>query len=98
MKAGAANVPVAAVPARRASLVGLPPAWIGVGALDLFVDENIDYAQRLIADGVAAHLLVIPGAFHGFDLMGEGTSLARRFTDSKISALARAFGVERRRG
>ncbi len=97
MEPGTAAVPVEAVPARRASLAGLPPAWIGVGALDLFVDEDVDYAQRLMADGVEVQLLVMPGAFHGFDLMGQGTRIGDRFTDSKLFALARAFGVERRK-
>jgi len=28
-------------------LSGLPPAWIGVGSLDLFADEDTEYARRL---------------------------------------------------
>ncbi|MDK2632144.1 alpha/beta hydrolase [Pantoea stewartii subsp. indologenes] len=55
-----------AAPARATDLRGLPPAWIGVGTLDLFLDENLDYAQRLIRAGVAVELHVWPGAFHGF--------------------------------
>jgi acetyl esterase/lipase len=34
--AGSSRVKAAAVPARVASVAGLPPAWIGVGAIDLF--------------------------------------------------------------
>lgn len=85
------SVPAGAVPARTPSLAGLPPAWIGVGALDLFVDEDIDYAQRLIGDGVPAELSVVPGAFHGFDMIAADTVLATRFTDNKINSLRRAF-------
>ncbi|UEG16619.1 alpha/beta hydrolase [Pantoea ananatis] len=55
-----------AAPARASNLAGLPPVWIGVGTLDLFLDENLDYAQRLIRAGVAVDLHVWPGAFHGF--------------------------------
>ncbi len=55
-----------AAPARASNLAGLPPVWIGVGTLDLFLDENLDYAQRLIRAGVAVELHVWPGAFHGF--------------------------------
>ena len=43
---GADDVPPYAVPARRESLRGLPPAWIGVGDIDLFYDEDRDYAER----------------------------------------------------
>jgi hypothetical protein len=50
--AGSSKVPVAAVPARVASVAGLPPAWIGVGALDLFVEEDMEYARRLVHAGV----------------------------------------------
>jgi acetyl esterase/lipase len=92
---GGAHVPAAAVPARARSLAGLPPAFIGVGAIDLFVEEDIAYGARLIEAGVATELLVVPGAFHGFDGAAANTSVARRFTAAKIDALRRAFASAR---
>lgn len=89
---GTPSVPAAAVPARAASLRGLPPAFIGVGSIDLFVDEDIAYAQRLIDGGVPTELTIVPGAFHGFDGAGAGTSIAQQFTRAKMNALRRAFG------
>ena len=71
---GKARAPKNAVPARVADLKGLPPAFIGVGTLDLFHDEDVDYAQRLNAAGINAELIVVPGAFHGFD----GISMLRK--------------------
>jgi len=65
---GAENTPAYAAPARRSDLAGLPPAWIGVGGIDLFHAEDIAYAQRLKDAGVSCELMVVPGAFHGFDL------------------------------
>lgn len=65
--AGSDAVPVGAVPARAADLRGLPPTWIGVGSIDLFADEDIDFARRLAAAGVPVRLNVVPGAFHLFD-------------------------------
>jgi acetyl esterase/lipase len=53
--------------ARVDSVTGLPPAYIGVGALDLFVEEDIAYATRLIQAGIPTELHVYPGAFHAFD-------------------------------
>jgi acetyl esterase/lipase len=35
-------------PACAESLAGLTPAFIATGDLDLFVDEDIDYARRLV--------------------------------------------------
>ena len=93
MKPGGRNIPVAAVPARRTDLAGLPPAFIGVGSLDLFVDEDVDYAQRLNAAGVPAQLIVVPGAFHGFDAMPSGARIARWFNAAKIDALRRGLGI-----
>lgn len=60
-------VPDYAVAARRADLHGLPPAWIGIGDLDLFLAENRDYARRLRVAGVPCDLDVVPGMYHGAD-------------------------------
>lgn len=91
--AGSENVPRAGVPARTQSLAGLPPAWIGVGGADLFLDEDISYAARLNAAGVQTELLVVPGAFHAFDRLVPNAQVSERFTTSKIAALRRAFGI-----
>ena len=61
------DAPEYAAPARRTDLAGLPPAWVGVGELDLFYDEDIDYAERLRASGVPCTLVTIPGMYHGAD-------------------------------
>ena len=54
-----------AAPARAASLAGLPPAFIHVNGLDPLRDEGIEYAMRLMADGVPVELYCAPGAYHG---------------------------------
>lgn len=61
------DAPEYAAPARRANLTGLPPAWIGVGELDLFYDEDVDYAEKLRASGVPCELVTVPGMYHGAD-------------------------------
>lgn len=93
MAPGGRGVPAAAVPGRAVSLSGLPPAFIGVGSLDLFVDEDIEYARRLNAAGVAAELIVVPGATHGFDMMVPNAPVVQRFTAAKIDALRRGLGL-----
>ena len=84
--------PDVAVPARRDDLAGLAPAWIGVGDFDLFYEEDVAYAERLKAAGVPCEIEVIPGAFHGFDVVMPNSGLARSFFDSQCGALRRAFG------
>jgi acetyl esterase/lipase len=88
--AGSSKVPYGAVPARLSELRGLPPAFIGVGSIDLFVDEDIDYARRLVDSGIAVDLHVVPGGFHGFDAAPD-SSLAQNFKASLLDALRRAF-------
>jgi acetyl esterase/lipase len=88
---GAAETPPYAVPARRADLSGLPPVWIGVGSLDLFHDENVGYAQRLRACGVACEIEIVPGAFHGFDGFDRQLPIVQDFRKAQVSALKRAL-------
>jgi len=90
---GAQDVPQYAVPARRADLSGLPPAWIGVGSLDIFHDEDVAYAQRLQACGVACEVKVVPGAFHGFDVFNPQLPFVQDFKNSQFSALEKAISV-----
>ena len=79
-----------AAAARADDLSGLPPAFIMTGALDLFVDEDIEYARRLIAAGVPTELHVHSGGFHGFDAL-PGPAVANRAQAARIDALARAL-------
>jgi len=89
--AGSETVPAGAVPARETDLAGLPPTFIAVGSVDLFVDEDIEYARRLVAAGVPTELLVVPGAYHGFQSNSPDTPLARQFNAAIDTAIHRAF-------
>ena len=86
---GGADVSQYAAAARATDLSGLPPAYIPIGDLDLFLDENIDYARRLLAAGVPTELHVYPGGFHGFDGMAPRAELAQRFHADRDQALKR---------
>jgi acetyl esterase/lipase len=83
--------PRVAVPARREDLSGLAPAWIGVGTNDLFHDEDIAYAERLTAAGVPCHIEVVPGAFHGFDLVVPKAAVSQSFFASQCASLRTAL-------
>ncbi|EZP74262.1 Alpha/beta hydrolase domain-containing protein precursor [Sphingomonas paucimobilis] len=93
MEPGTSKVPVRAVPARQTNLRGLPPAFIGVGSIDLFLDEDIEYARRLNDAGVTAELLVVPGCFHGFDSMPVKTRVGTWFNEAKVNALRLGLGI-----
>ncbi|HUD93955.1 alpha/beta hydrolase [Sphingobium sp.] len=89
---GAADVSPYAAPARASDLSGLPPAFIAVGALDLFLVEDMDYARRLIEVGVPTELHVYPGAYHGFDVLPDAPASVRLKQDA-ASALRAALEV-----
>jgi acetyl esterase/lipase len=90
---GSDGVSGLAAPARAEDLSGLPPAWIGVGTLDLFHDEDVAYARRLRAAGVACELDVVEGAYHGFDVVQSSAAVSRSFHAAQVDAFARALGA-----
>ena len=88
---GSEDVSPYAAPARATDLSDLPPVYLSVGALDLFLDENLIYAQRLIHQGVAVELEIVPGAYHIFDQ--TDTQVATRSIARRIDAMKRGFGL-----
>lgn len=91
MAPGTEHVPPLAAPARTADLAGLPPTCITTAALDLFVDEDLEYARRLVGAGVATEVYLAAGAFHGFDAMVPEAAVTKRFIACGDDALRRAF-------
>jgi acetyl esterase len=79
-------------PALAENMADLAPAWIGTGSLDLFLDENLAYARRLIDAGVATELHVYPGGVHAFNALPEA-QIAKAFSRDLLSAAARLLGV-----
>ena len=79
------------VPARAETLEGLPSTWLSTASLDLFRDENIEYAQRLMASGVTTELAVYPRTCHGFQLAVEAEVTKRFFRDA-TEALRKGLG------
>lgn len=85
---GGEDVSPYAAAARAPDLSGLPPTFIMTGALDLFLEEDLEYARRLMRAGVPTELHVYPGAFHGFDIMpGDGVAESARM--DRVNALRR---------
>ncbi|WP_341367403.1 alpha/beta hydrolase [Yoonia sp. BS5-3] len=79
-----------AVPARRASVAGQPPAVGFVGDQDLFLDENIAYFERLAAAGVPTTFKVFEGAYHGVEVIAPQSDSAQAMWAFSLKAFADA--------
>ncbi len=91
---GSAGVDETAAPARATDLSGLPPTYIAIGALDLFLEESLEYTRRLTRAGVPVELHVIPGAYHGSGMAFDAPQ-SKLAAELRLRALARGLGVER---
>jgi acetyl esterase/lipase len=80
-----------AAPTRAADLSGLPPAFIDVGTVDLFRDEDISFAQRLMQAGVPVEMHVHPGSYHAAETFAADAALSQRTWALRIDALKRAL-------
>ena len=87
---GVPGVSPYAAPARAEHLEGLPPTLINVGALDLFLEEDLEYARRLTRAGVPTEFHLYPGAYHGFRMVADAqvTQTAAR---DQLAAMKRAL-------
>jgi acetyl esterase/lipase len=83
-----------AAPARAEALTDLPPTYLDVGDLDLFRDEVVTFAGRLMRSQVAVELHVYPGGIHGGEHLAPHAELSERIRSYRLSALRRALGVD----
>ena len=85
------HAPKYAAAARLDNLRGLAPAWIGVGTLDLFYEEDREYARRLTEAGVPCEFHEVEGAYHASERFAPGASVSRDFLERSLDALRRGL-------
>ena len=89
---GSNDIPIYAAPARATDLSGLPPTYLPVGDLDLFLDENMAYAQKLTRGGIPTHFHVFPGAYHGFNAFAPEAPVSVACNAEIFSFIAKMLG------
>jgi len=82
-----------AAPARAENLEGLPPTFIDVGEVDLFRDEDMEFASRLTRVGVPTEFHLYPGAYHASEGVAVDAPLSRLIISTRRRALERALGL-----
>jgi acetyl esterase/lipase len=93
---GRREPPPYAAAARRSDLAGLPPAWLGIGDIDLFHDEVTEYVERLRDGGVEVELHVEPGMYHAAEIFAPDAPSMRQFRDRMVAALGAALATDAR--
>jgi acetyl esterase/lipase len=82
-----------AAPLHAEDLAGLPPTFIDVGTADLFRDEDLALAQRLLAAGIDTELHVYPGVYHAAEHFSPDADVSRQMWAVRFRALRRALGI-----
>ncbi|ABR74999.1 alpha/beta hydrolase [Actinobacillus succinogenes] len=71
------------------NLSGLPRTYMMAGSLDLFVNENLDYANRLIQAGVPTDFQLISGVYHAFEAVNPQSPQTRDYKAARTQAIQR---------
>jgi triacylglycerol lipase len=79
-------------PALAEDLSRLPPTLLLTGSLDLFFDEDLDYARRLVDAGVPVELHSYAGAIHAFNVVAEAR-VSQAFTRDLLGGIARLLDL-----
>ena len=72
---------------------GPPGSATRVHGPDLFVGEDVAYAERLRAEGVDVTIEVVEGLYHGADGLALNAPQSKLFYASQVDALRAAWGV-----
>jgi acetyl esterase/lipase len=84
---GGPDVPPYAAPARMTDATGMPPLYMEALELDIFRNEDIEYARRTAAAGVSTELHVHPAVPHAFEAVAYDTAVARRMRNDRTRVL-----------
>jgi acetyl esterase/lipase len=75
-------------PSLAKNVAELPRCYMAVGSIDLFLEEDIDYALRLVRAGTAVEIHSYAGGVHSFDLVTEA-AVSRCFAADLANCLKR---------
>jgi len=86
-KMGSGDVDPYASPSHVKSVEGLPSTYIDTGSLDLFRDEDLEYAGRLAAANVDVEFHLYPGVPHAFEILAPQASVTQQAQANRLKAI-----------
>jgi acetyl esterase/lipase len=84
--------PVYAAPSRASDLGGLPTTFIVSCEEDPLRDEEFEFAQRLLSEGVSVEFHHYRGTYHAFDVIAVDSAVARRALSEQSLFLSHTIG------
>lgn len=88
---GRSGVPMFAAPARAENVEGLPPLYLDVGQLDLYMLEDLEYATRFVNAGIETELHVYPGLPHAFDSLAPGHPITKMAKENRYRTIRKLY-------
>ena len=82
-------------PGRSTDLSNLPPAFIDVGACEVFRDSAIAFASQIWKSGGSAELHVWPGMYHGAAIIEPDVPISQAALYAQRGFIERAFGFRK---
>ena len=77
-----------AAPARARSLKDLPRTFLGIGTVDRFVDETLEYGVRLLKAGVTVEFHCRLGVPHAYEQVAPELDVSKRAEQDKVKFLS----------
>ncbi|OOQ90217.1 hypothetical protein PEBR_05582 [Penicillium brasilianum] len=69
-----------------AGVEGLPPTYLEIGILDIYRDEVLRSASRIVAANIVMKVDFYPGQPHGYDKLAPVSAAAQRAITDRVHA------------
>lgn len=84
---GGSDVSPYFAPARIKDASGLPPLYMDTAELDIFLIEDLHYAQKFASAGVGTEIHVYPGVPHAWEFFCPEISVTQQARNNRIRAM-----------
>lgn len=74
----------------------LPPTYMDVGEMDMFRDEDLQFAQRLLEADVRVEFHIWPGAYHASEIFAADAELSKAIWSNRLAGITRVIDYAKR--